>query len=458
MLNSAKLKESLAAELDKVSAVHSLCEKENREPTADEQGIVNAAIGEDGKGGEVAKIKAKIIQAEAFEAEVANAAAKRQIPGVHHSVSDVDSGSIFARVKVPAKARSRQQITSFKGPDAEQQCYAFGRMIMAVAGNNASARWCDETLGFNPQNAMSEGSEPDGGFMVPPEFDAALIRLVNDYGVARRVCNIVPMRSDVKSIPRRTGGLTAYAIGEISAPTATSPTGDLIQLVAKKFGVLSYYSRDLDEDSAIAVGNMIAQEMALAFANKEDSCLFLGDGTSTYNGIVGIKSSLAAGSKYTAATGNTAFSTLDLEDFEGMLATLPSYAFKDGGPEWYIHRSGWATSMLRLAAAAGGNTTREIAGGMVQTQFLGYPVNFVEVANSTLGAQTSTTGLCYVGNLRQAVNFGDRRGVTVDVSRDVAFTTQQVAVLGTERFDIVVHDKGTASVAGSIVQLATPSS
>jgi HK97 family phage major capsid protein len=130
----------------------------------------------------------------------------------------------------------------------------------------------------------------------------------------------------------------------------------------------------------------------------------------------------------------------------------------NGGPSWYIHRSGWALSMLRLAAAAGGNTTREIAAGASQVQFMGYPVVFVEVMNNTTTAQTSTEGLVYFGNVRQGVKFGDRRGVTIDMSREVRFLTQQIAVLGTERLDIKVHETGTASAAGSIVMLATPSS
>jgi HK97 family phage major capsid protein len=91
-------------------------------------------------------------------------------------------------------------------------------------------------------------------------------------------------------------------------------------------------------------------------------------------------------------------------------------------------------------------------------QFLGYPVVFVEVMNKTLTDQASTEGLVYFGNIRQGVKFGDRRGVTLDVSREVRFLTQQIAVLGTERLDIVVHEKGTASECGSIVMLATPGS
>ena len=458
-MKSKKLRESIAAKLAEVSALQDRCEKESREYTADEKAHVDAAIGVDGKGGEVANLKAQLAQAEAFENEIAALAANRIPGGVHHERAGVeDSSSIFSRVKVPARALARGRITAFAGPDKEKQAYAFGRYVMAICGNQRSQQWCADTIGFDIKNVNTEGSDPEGGFLVPHEFEATLIRLVNEYGVIRRVARPVPMSRDTKSYPRRTGGLTAYAIGEISAPTETTMTVDQIQLVAKKFGVLTYYSRDLDEDAALSVGNLIMEEAALAFANKEDECGFNGTGASTYNGIVGIKESLAAGSKYTAITGNTSFGTLDLEDFEGMIAKLPSYAFRDGGPSWYIHRSGWALSMLRLAAAAGGNTTRELAAGASEVQFLGYPVVFVEVMNNTTTAQTSTDGLVYFGNIRQGVDFGDRRGVTMDMSREVAFTTQQIAVLGTERFDIKVHDAGNANNAGAIVMLSTPSS
>lgn len=458
MKRSQQYREQIASKLDEVSAINAICAKDNREPTADETAIVNAAIGEDGQGGEVKSLKARLAQSEAFEAEVANQAAIRNPANVYHvgGSNDADSGSIFARVKMPPSAR-RGGVTAFKGPHAEQAAYGFGRMVLAACGRESSNNWCRDTFGIDVRNAMSSGSDSDGGFLVPAEYAAEIIRLVNEYGVARGVCQIVPMTRDTLSQPKRSGGITAYAIGEIGTPTASSPTLDQVQLVAKMFGALAYYSNTLDEDAAASVGNLIAQEMALGFAYKEDSCLFNGDGGSTYNGIVGIKESLAAGATYTALAGNTGFKTLDLDDFEGMVATLPSYAFQNGGPQWYIHRSAWAVSMLRLAVAAGGNTTREIAGGL-QTQFLGYPVNFVEVMNSTLTAQTSTEGLCYFGNLRQGVMFGDRRGLSVAQSKEVQFLTQQTTVLGTERFDINVHEDGTASACGSIVMLATPGS
>ena len=91
--------------------------------------------------------------------------------------------------------------------------------------------------------------------------------------------------------------------------------------------------------------------------------------------------------------------------------------------------------------------------------FLGYPVVFSQVMNSTLTAQTSTNGLCYFGDLRQAAMFGDRRGLSIAVSNDRYFELDQLAIRGTERYDIAVHETGDASsTPGSIIQLSTPGS
>jgi HK97 family phage major capsid protein len=219
--------------------------------------------------------------------------------------------------------------------------------------------------------------------------------------------------------------------------------------------VLCKYSSEIAEDAVISIADDLAMEIAYAFADKEDECGFNGDGTSTYGGIVGLKNAVLAGSKYTAITGNTAFSTLDLDDFEAMVGKLPQFAV--GGAAWYISRVGWANSMLRLAEAAGGNTTAQIAQGAA-LQFLGFPVVISQVLNSTTSAQTSTDGICYLANLDMGASFGSRRGVSIAVDGSRFFESDQLAVRGTERFDINVHEKGTSSVAGPIIMMSTPSS
>ena len=139
-----------------------------------------------------------------------------------------------------------------------------------------------------------------------------------------------------------------------------------------------------------------------------------------------------------------------------MVGKLPEFPGID--PAWYISKAGWAASMLRLQAAAGGNTIATLAQGAAGMQFLGYPVRWSQVMNSTLSAQTSTDGICYFGDMRMSVALGSRRGISLMVSSDRYFELDQLAIKGTERLDINVHETGDASNAGSMIMLSTPAS
>lgn len=449
-----QIREHIAALTAEAEAIRALAESEKRDFTADETARLDAILGAADKPGEIAKATEEEARASKLEA-LKVAILQRSGIGDSPASPAPENRTII----VPANCHRPSKLRAFKGEnrrDGEAKAYAFGKWFMAALGVDSAKDWCRDH-GYELRNAMTEGFDSKGGFLVPAEFENSIIDLRNEYGVARRVVQVVPMSSDRKIQPRRTGGLTAYAVGEAATITASDKTYDKVELIARKWAVLTRFSSELNEDAIVSMADDLGSEIAYALANKEDECLFNGDGTSTYHGIVGVKNALAAGSVYTAAAGNTGFGTLDLEDFEGMIAKAASYTFRNGGPKWYIHRSGWATSMLRLAAAAGGNTSRELEGG-VRPQFLGYDVEFVEVMNNTLGAQTSTAGLCYFGNLSLGAMLGDRRGLALSQSADVYFTSDELAIKGTERFDINVHDRGTASAAGCIVGLTTPGS
>jgi len=138
-----------------------------------------------------------------------------------------------------------------------------------------------------------------------------------------------------------------------------------------------------------------------------------------------------------------------------MIGKLPSYA--EANAKWVISKAGWGASMQRLANAAGGNTSREVEGG-VRKEFLGYPVLFSPAMNATLTAQTSTEGLVFFGDYRQGAMIGMRRDIRLKVSGDRYLEYDQLGFLATVRFDINVHERGDASNAGSIIQLNTPGS
>lgn len=351
----------------------------------------------------------------------------------------------------------------FKEP---KDAYLSGMFVLsAFYGNERATQWCkdagvlkrpgDLTL---DQLAHSGGVNTAGGYLVPPQLMSAIIGLREQYGVFRRECRVVPMASDNLLIPRRTGGLTAYFVGENSTITESEKTWDQVQLSAKKLGILVKYSSELAEDAVITLASDFAQEIAYSFALKEDQCGFIGDGTSTYGGITGaavkVNNGNHAGSIYTSATGNTAFDTLDLADFHGLTSKLPQYAKMRA--KWYCSSVAYSQAMERLMYAGGGNTVSTIGGG-TGPSFLGYPVVISQVLNSTSGAQTNTIILLF-GDLSAAATMGDRRSIEIATSTDRYFEADQIAIRGTERFDIVVHDLGDASTAGPLVALKTASS
>lgn len=350
------------------------------------------------------------------------------------------------------------QLRAFKGPtrEAEEAAYRSGRWIMSLFGHADSQRWCGDN-GIDLR-AHAEGVNTQGGALVIPEFERAIIDIRKEYGVFRREARVVPMAADTLTIPRRTGGLTAYYVAEAGSITESTKSWGQVSLTARKLACLSKYSSELAEDAIISVADDLASEMGYAFSYNEDLAGFLGTGAlATYGGIVGLitRCTAATATVYTGISGNTAFSTLDLADFESMVGQLP--LFPGINPKWHISKPGWAASILRLADSAGGNTKGDIAGGPAG-MFLGYDVVLNNVTNSTLTAQTSAAGGLFFGDLRMAATLGDRRGIRVQVLNELYAANDQIGIIGTERYDIVVHDVGDTSVAGCVIQLTFPGS
>ena len=448
--------EKLGEMLDEATAIHSVADKDSRDLTAEENSRVDEIVNE-----EIPQQKAKIARAEKLDAEITGAKAVRLGPVIQQAdgpggVAEAEERPRAERVKIPARARYRHSsLKAFKGKDPEKSAYLCGKWILATMTNDASAIQWFRDSDFDVRNVMTTTDNELGGTLVPDEMERTILDLKEEYGVMRREAEVVPMASDVKIMPRRSSGLTTYYLGETTATTASDMKFDNFTLTAKELSTLTRISMSLDEDAIVSLADTLAEEIAYQFALAEDSAGFIGDGSATYGGISGLITAILAGSRSTATTGNTSFGELELVDFENMVGALPLYATRNA--KWYIHRTGWAASMMRLLDAGGGNTISDLQTGTGQS-FLGYPVVFSQALNSTTSAQVSTNGLAYFGDMRQTVTLGTRRGISFLVSPHRYMEFRQIGILGSQRYDIAVHEVGTASVAGSMIQLSTPGS
>jgi HK97 family phage major capsid protein len=407
------------------------------------------------------------------EARVKALATPVNTPGFNGGEDPNGSGARKAYTPAYTSIASLKHINVGTRQENEEMAYRFFKFFCAVglrgdsALQQAAKKYCEEK-GIPTIKALNEGVNEQGGALVPPEFDPMLIRLIERYGLFRGFTRMSPMAAETKMQPRRTGGATAYWVGEGKQITASNPTFDNVNLVAKKLAALTVMSSEISEDSAINIADELAFEIGYAMALSEDQAGFLGDGTAPYGGITGIvpkirnlDSTIAniAGLYQSAQTGFGSAYAFILGDFNQAVALLPQYADTPNAG-WYCHRAFYYGTMQRLELAAGGVTAFEISQGDRRPRplFLGYPVNFTQV----MPRLSATNQIPVVlGDLAMGTVMGDRRTRTLFTDPYSLSNYDQIQVRGTERVDIVVHDVGNANATaalrqpGSIVGLVT---
>jgi len=327
--------------------------------------------------------------------------------------------------------------------------------VKALGDCGITPKWLDPS----GQKIMTTSAQSGGSALVTTEMIPTLLRMFEEYGVFEADAMPVPMGAGQTVQPRMDSLLDLQCPGESKVTTATDLVTSLISHVAKTLTVLTAYSIELDEDSAIALGEMIAFIIARSYGYGIDKIGFLGDGTSTYFGFKGIVGALRAvdstiGNIKSLVVGSgNAYSELTIADFEKVLGIYPQYA-DDGSAKWYMHRYFYYTVFVALALATTGTTASEVilGAGNVQKSALGYPVRFTQV----MPRAAADSQICTIfGNLKMGAQLG-RRGVLEIQQSDQAFFTQRlIAVLAARRLSINVHGVGDTTKAGPICGLIT---
>lgn len=343
-----------------------------------------------------------------------------------------------------------QKVRPFSGPGGEQRAERCGHWLKSLAGVEASTAWCVKNR-VPITRASGETIGSGGGFLTPINLDSEIFAIRDTVG-AFRSGEVRPVNSDSQVRPRRVGGLTAYFVPEGQALTESQMLFDAIGATMKKLGILTRVSTELFEDEAADLAAFFAQEVGYAFAAMEDDCGFNGDGTSTYSRITGLGTKLSGlKSAITAATGHNTFFTLDSTDLGALMAGVLATAVP--GAKWFTSAVGYAQTFARIGAAGGGLVARQLPDGTIEANYLGFPVQF----SSKLPNATSTLSgspMLYFGDLRMSSVIAEHRTRTVmSMSAERYLDTDQVAVRGTRREDIINHDVGDASTYGPIAVL-----
>ena len=249
------------------------------------------------------------------------------------------------------------------------------------------------------------------------------------------------MSTDHALWPRPLTGTTVYPLSEVPTDiTESEATAASFSLRVVDWGTKFRWSKNLEEDAVISIADMLVNDFAYRLSKNEDTVCFNGTGIASSHGVWGIMAKLQdatyANSVYTTISGNTTWSELDMDDFTRMVGMLPEFA--ESSAAWYISKPAFYASMAKLAYAAGGNTKDDTAGGLAQ-QFLGIPVVFTNVLNTTLTTQAGAYG-CLLGDISMAATFGDRRGMTAETNPYKYMEQRQMLLVATQRWGFAAHD------------------
>jgi HK97 family phage major capsid protein len=317
----------------------------------------------------------------------------------------------------------------------------------------AEAAWAIKRNELPMTRAAGEGTNILGGFLAPQEISARIIELRDTRGVFRRNTTVEPMKAETDSVPRRTGGLTAYFTAEGAAATESNATWDNVNLVAKKLAVLCRTSNELQEDAAASFGETISREIAYAMAAKEDDVGFNGTGVQADGGIRGVTRLLIdnghnAG-KVTATAGHDLLSEIDAVDLANLVGALPNFATARAC--WFISPLGFALVFCRLSSGNGGIIMMEKDGRTVPT-FWGFEI-VITSSLPNVGTTLANSIMLLFGDFAAASTLGERRGIEIAQSTARYMDLDQILWRGRERLDIVNHDLGDNTTAGPVVGL-----
>ncbi len=166
--------------------------------------------------------------------------------------------------------------------------------------------------GFEINNALQVGTDSEGGFLAPDEFEKILIESLEEQNIFRQLANIITTSSGDKKIPVVAGKGTASWVDEEGIITESDDSFGQVSIGAYKLATMIKVSEELLNDSVFNLESYIAKEFARRIGSKEEEAFFIGDGTGKPTGIFNATGGAQLGVTAASATAITLDEIMDL--------------------------------------------------------------------------------------------------------------------------------------------------
>jgi HK97 family phage major capsid protein len=135
--------------------------------------------------------------------------------------------------------------------------------------------------------ALSVGSDPDGGYLVPDETERAVNTALKAVSPIRAIAGVRQVSGSALKVPFATSGPATGWVGETAArPQTATPTLAELAFPTMELYAMPAATQSLLDDSAVDIDAWLAEEVRIAFAKQEGEAFISGDGANKPRGFL----------------------------------------------------------------------------------------------------------------------------------------------------------------------------
>lgn len=154
---------------------------------------------------------------------------------------------------------------------------------------------------YDVENALQVGTDSEGGYLVPDEFENTLVEALEEENFFRSIATVIQTSSGDRKIPVVASKGTANWIDEEGAFQESDDAFGQVSISAYKVATMLKISDELLNDSAFNLEAYISKEFGRRIGSKEEEAFFTGDGKGKPTGIFNATGGAADGTTTTTA-------------------------------------------------------------------------------------------------------------------------------------------------------------
>ena len=270
-------------------------------------------------------------------------------------------------------------------------------------------------------NALQVGTDSEGGYLVPDEFEHTLVEALQEENIFRKLAHIIQTASGDRKIPVVTSKGTASWVDEEGSITESDDSFGQVSIGAYKLGTLIKVSNELLNDSVFPLEGYISKEFARRIGAKEEDSFFNGDGDGKPVGIFHSTGGAQVGVTAASTSAITADEIIDL-------------FYSLGAP--YRKKAVWVLNDATV------KSIRKLKDG--NGNYLWQPALTADTPDTLLGRPVYTsTSVPTIASGAKVIAFGDfsfywiadRQGRIFKKLSELYATTDQTGFVATQRVD-----------------------